>query len=173
MAPPRKQSAPELTPTEKPSESVAYMEFPGLVVNAPDPVQEAARARQPRAVDPRTAERAWRIAQESRFGHQNQLQSRFTVRGSNLPIETPEAIKLRADNEAAFAAKSAAIQANRGVASQKWVKLGLQPTAQGYVLHVENFEGDKKVKETVWRKLSPLAARERLALHMSALFAGF
>lgn len=91
---------------------------------------------------------------------------------SNRPVESPESIRLREDTERAVA--EAAERRGRAAVhkARKWVKIGLQPAAGGYVLHVEHYEGDNKVKETIQRGLSPLAARERLALQMASLYSG-
>lgn len=91
---------------------------------------------------------------------------------SNRPIESAASIRLREDTERAVA--EAAERRGRAALhkARKWVKIGLQPAAGGYVLHVEHYEGDNKVKETIQRGLSPLAARERLALQMASLYSG-
>lgn len=93
---------------------------------------------------------------------------------SNLPIESDRSRSLRAAAEEAVAKTAEQRKAaGYGAGRNRWVKLGLQPGEKGYTLYVETFEGDKRIKEVVKRGLSPLAAREQLALHMSGLWAGF
>ncbi len=103
------------------------------------------------------------------------LQGREGPKPSNLPIRNAAGDAIAA-SEAASAAKRAAARAASGVGSfakKRWVKVGVQPAAGGFVLHTEHWEGDVKLKETVQRNLSPLAVREKLSLHLAAVFSVF
>jgi len=158
-----------MAPPKKTAPEVEYKEFPGVIANAEHATIGADAKREPH---PGEALRKHQIAMEANFP-QLFKPDRFHQKESNLPKKTPQSLALDAQN-AAHAADLAARQvAHRAEDKRKWCKIGLQPSAQGFILHVEQYEGDTKVKETVWKKLSPLAARERLALHMSALWSGF
>lgn len=104
---------------------------------------------------------------------QHSLVGRDTVRYSNLPTQTPAGAQILEQERVARAARRAASDGKSKDLKKRWVKIGVQPASGGYVLHTEHWEGDVKVKETVQRNLSPLAAREKLALHMAALYAIF
>lgn len=104
---------------------------------------------------------------------QHSLVGRDTVRYSNLPTQTPAGVAILEQERVAREARRAASDGKSKALKKRWVKIGVQPASGGYVLHTEHWEGDVKVRETVQRNLSPLAAREKLALHMAALYAIF
>ena len=92
---------------------------------------------------------------------------------SNLPVRNAAGDAIAAA-EAATRAKVAAERKASGVALKKrWVKIGVQPSPNGFILHTEHYEGDTLLKTTVQRGLSPLAVREKTALHMAALYSVF
>lgn len=91
----------------------------------------------------------------------------------NLPIETPQSLALKASIEQAAKEKAARLAAKADKSTKRWLKVGVQPGERGWVLHVDEYEGDKRVKQTATKGLSTLAVRERLALHLAALYAKF
>lgn len=53
-----------------------------------------------------------------------------------------------------------------------WSMVGLQRQPNGrYTVHAWYYTGDEKTKETVWKNLTPLAARERHAMLLAAVWA--
>lgn len=96
-------------------------------------------------------------------------------RFSNLPIESDASRALKAATEEANEKRAKIFKGQHVAKKTKWVKLGLQPQLEGggYALHIETFDGPKRVSVVIKKNLSPFAAREQLALHMSGLYAGF
>jgi hypothetical protein len=94
---------------------------------------------------------------------------RDEAKQNNLPTLGRFTAQLEAAN--AIATDKSTVQTTHRAdpANRKWLKIGLQPAAGGFVLHTEYWVGDAKVRETVQKNLSALAAREKLALHMAAI----
>lgn len=90
-------------------------------------------------------------------------------RETNLP--TPG--KFTAQLEAQNTAVAPSIKPVASFAQRKWFKFGVQPTERGYTLHVEYFEGDKKVKEVLKVGLTALGAREAAAMQLAAFWSTF
>lgn len=163
-----------------------------LALQAPDAAAKVATARAPepgtvgqanqtasvKAVAPDTA-RLQNLARHNRDAAiqtppvQHVLVGREGPRFSNLPKQSADSLAIAATERATLAKRRATREASGGVLKKRWVTIGLQPASGGYVLHTQHYEGDTLLKTTVQRNLSPLAAREKLALHMSALFSVF
>lgn len=120
-----------------------------------DPV----RAREFRAIQATTQQPGWRNPREQRF--------------SNLPTPGKFSAQMDAAADAERVAAETRAAAAKQFANRKWFKFGLQPTEKGYTLHVEHFEGDKKIKETLHTGLTVLGAREKAAMQMAAFWASF
>lgn len=162
MAPPSKHNPNIPTPAPKPP------------VGAPSPVRDTLLEEGLRQVMARN--RAMDAASHQQ-GPNPLLIDRQGPRRTNLPIESAESRAIKESEQQANATRNVAARAVRdanGGAKAKWLKIGLQRTLdRGLVLHTEYMEGDKRVKETVQTHLSPLAAREKLALHLVAIYGVF